>query len=347
MLATLAFAAAAVVEGAFGLQFTESVEIDAVGASVRPMDVAFSAQALAARDVDIPVGMPSPWRELVPPEEPGAFRSLTRRYHVLLDEERRPLRIVGRIQPAVSCEALAKTLIPLLHRRYQRSGSPPDQPVRYGGASGSLDVRCLNSGELMLDYAADDAIEEWLHRHDKQAREYRKNAALRFADSFLQGSPSRLNGALGVPFRRPFQTGRYTPDEKFERRLPGLPLFLDNARTYLTLAPDGAPISVHARLEEPAHGLAERIKLALSAKYPVLVKDTPRHRIHSAGADWAVVRVMADGALELSFIDRRAHMAMRSRAGKVEQSRQKAEQARIAAREAEEARAFEEASRGL
>lgn len=340
MLATLGFAAAALIEGAFGLQFDEPVSDESVSAQTGPMDVAFSGQTLSSREFDLPVGMRSPWTEFSPATEPGAFSTLKRRYHVLLDEQRQPLRIVGRIEPTVSCDALANTLIPLLHRRYRRSGTPPGPPVRYGTASGSLDVRCLDTGELLLDYAAEDAIDAWLYRHDKRAREYRRAADLRFADSFLQGTPSRLNGALGVPFRRPFQAGRYTPDEKFERRLPGLPLFLDNARTYLTLAPDGTPISVHARLEQPNEGLTERIKLALSAKYPVLVKDTPRHRIHSAGADWAVVRIMADDALELSFIDRRAHMAMRGREHKVEQER-------LAARKAAEQRAFEEASRGL
>ncbi|MCR9279024.1 MAG: hypothetical protein NXH85_13725 [Pseudomonadaceae bacterium] len=340
MLATLVFAAAAVVEGAFGLQFDTPVSAAALRGSLARMDIPFSAQGLSEREVDLPAGMISPWRELAPSEEPGVFASLPRQYFVLLDEEKRPLRIVGLLQPATTCAALAETLIPLLHRRYRRSGSPPSAPVRYGTDNGSLDVRCLPGGELLFDYAADKAIEAWLHRHDKRAREHRKNAALRFADSFLQGSPSRLDGALGVPFRRPFQAGRYTPDEKFERRLPSLPLFLENARTYLTLAPDGNPISVHARLEQPAQGLIERIKTALAAKYPVIVKDTPRHRIHSAGADWAVVRVMQDGALELSFIDRRAHMAMRARSSKEEQ-------ARIAAQKAAEKRAFEEASRGL
>lgn len=347
MLATIAIGAKVLVTGAFGLSFDAPVEPAHLGAEVRSVELPFSTDSLADTVIEVPAGTRSPWRLLQPSQAPGVLAQLQTDYHVLLDEERRPIRLTATAKPNSSCTALAATLVPLLQRRYQLPASEASVPAHFGDETGALSVLCLDSGELLLDYYNERAVRAWLHRHRLRVRDFRKAAALRFADTFLQGSPSKLDGALGVPFRQPFPAGSFTPDERFERRLPSLPLPLDGARTYLVLAPDGQPVSVHATLEDPPATLVEQLRSALSAKYPVLIKDTPRHRIHSAGADWAVIRRHSSGEVELSFIDRRAHMQQRQRANAAKRAREAAQRAEEAAQAAAEEQAFEEAVRGL
>ena len=93
------------------------------------------------------------------------------------------------------------------------------------------------------------------------------------------------------------------------------------AQVTLTAGPDRVPVEVRATFDSLSDDDFRRIRDALTVKYGVPYKSTPRHLVLRLNGDFFVLRRTAAGGATVAAINTAAQKAMKAREAAAEQAR--------------------------
>lgn len=347
------------ITGAFGLEFSEPVGHDVLGASLEEAPYPLPPGDLPADSPPTVPGERTGWYLFTPRARPERLEDASVRFYLLRDDDGHPVRILAE-HPQPACAEDLDWFTSALGRKYGTREDPYGakrrgfrHSARFVDGSRQIDVSCGPS--LLLEYTDGGRYRRWLEARQaarrtnrerraaltEQAERLREIRLRRFADSFTAGDRFRVEGALGITFGEPVDAtlleSEFEADAPLPARLPDLAEPFTGASFTLTLGPERRPVRVAGELADPGGQLFERVSAALRTKFGAPVKDGDVHRIHKVSGDYLVVRRLPDEQrLRLVFIDDAGRRAQQAR-----------EVAAHEARLAEQRRRFEEETAGL
>jgi len=332
-----AAAAADPITGAFGLSFDTPVPETLLGASLAdspyPLPPANLNQSLPER---IPGRMPA-WYLFSPEALPDLLDDPIVRFMVMVDGERRPVRILAE-HPQPDCASDTLWLTRSIAQKYRAENDPFGaerdgfaRSARFIHKNQQVDVSC--GPALLVEYTHAGTYENWrqsealAHETYRRQKEQLQRLELdlqlerdrQFAETFTAGERFRLEGVWGVHFGVPFTRTQTelldaATDEPISVELRDLsPPFAEGSFT-LTLGPDQLPVKIVGIFPDADARLFQQVVAALRAKYGSPLKDGDTHKIHKINGDHLVARYDAtEQKLHMTFINGRARRAQKER----------------------------------
>lgn len=308
-----------VLEGALGIQFSEKLPPEHLGASLDgpPQDVATYASVLSSADL-ASEHLEDGWHYFAAQELPRVLRDTPTRYFVQIDDNQHPVQIVAELSK--NCDSLGEALGSLLTKKY-------------GFDAESLAINAaftrfqrwtfrfrrafiLCSGDTgWMSFLDPEQLSSW-QRSRAQAAKQQQALELKGrivqASRFAHGNRRGLDGAFGVLFAAPF------PGYEQLRKDAPTPIALDGLRPpfsegqfELTVSPNGYPFRIGAQFSALTIEWAAPL---LEAKFGTPQKRTPKHIVHKVGDDFAILKKQPNGGLEMVFIDGDGQRGQRARA---------------------------------
>ena len=307
------------VQSAFGLPFGAPVPEEQLGAHLdhTPYDAATATSVMGA--VGLSGTLPERyWHHISPFQTPRVLRKAAVRYFVHLDGSGTLLQFAVALQR--DCPSLADSLGSLVTRKY---GFEPDRLTinaalapfdRWAFAERQLVILCAGQAGWMI-YTDPSALSGWQRSvalAEKNARAISERGQVVQANRFLQGNRRGLDGAFGIPFAAPFPGHESLPDDESAAiELADLAPPFNSGGYEIITSPKGYPIRIA--------GIFDHLKLdwaapLLEAKLGTPQKRSARHIVHKVGEDFAILKRLPGGGLEIVVIDGSGQRAMKARA---------------------------------
>ncbi len=308
-----------VLDGALGLEFGDGIAPERLGASLdtAPLDAAAYASVLSAVDLATDHA-DNGWHHFDSQEVPRVLRATPTRYFVQIDDDRHPLQIVAELPQ--DCESLAEALGSLITKKYGFDAESLAISAtftrfeRWTFRARRAVILCAGSAGW-LTFLDPPQISNWQRlqaQADKQQLALEIKGRIVQASRFAHGSRRGLDGAFGVLFAAPFPGHEALPkDAPTPVALDRLRAPFDAGQFELTVSPNGYPFRIGAQFP----GLSiEWAAPLLEAKLGTPQKRTARHIVHKVGDDFAILKKVPDGGVEMVFIDGDGQRGQRARA---------------------------------
>ena len=307
-------------EGALGILFDVALPPHLRGGPMPgaplelPADV--NARPIATRPGVVPV-----WTPVRPPTVPQLLhsRQLPTAYAVMLDDARRPVRIVAELQTP-SCQSLFAALGKRLTERY---GNPQDATlpnaaehyVLFRSVQRFVQLSC-SADRLRLDYVDAKAYARWQTQHETRIAIYDRDQRLALAARVAPDHNGVIESAFGIRFGRPCAITGVLPDINAGIQPPEPLARWPGARYELMVDPNGFPIRVSAIMQFTDVGAAaaekDRLVAALTERYGPPRRSKPLYSVITNGGRHAVV-IRDRSEVSLVFMDNTRMQAQRAR----------------------------------
>ncbi len=307
-------------EGALGIHFDVPLPNHLRGGAMPGTPLALPAE-VNARPIDTRPGVAPVWTAVQPPTVPQLLHSRQppTAYAVMLDDARRPVRILAELQTG-SCQSLFVALGKRLAERY---GHAQEAPVPGGTEHYSLFrsvqrfVQLSCSGDrLRLDYVDAKGFARWQTQHETRIAIYDREQRLALAARVAPDRNGRIESAFGIRLGHPCAITGVLPDINAGIE-PPVPLARwPGARYELMVDPDGFPIRVSAIMQFTDIGAAaaekDRLVAALTERYGQPRRSKPMYSVITKRGRHAVV-IRDRTEVSLVFMDNARMQAQRAR----------------------------------
>ena len=274
-----------------------------------------------ARPIDTRPGVAPVWTAVVPPTVPQLLHSRQppTAYAVMLDDARRPVRILAELQ-SPSCQSLFVALGKRLAERYgnaQDAASPAGTEHYNLFRSVQRFVQLSCSGErLRLDYVDAKGFARWQTQHETRIAIYDRDQRLALAARVAPDRNGTIMSAFGIRFGHKCAITGVLPDINAGIE-PPVPLARwPGARYELMVDPDGFPIRVSAVMQFTDVGAAaaekDRLVAALTERYGQPRRSKAMYAVITRHGRHAVV-IRDRTEVSLVFMDNARMQAQRAR----------------------------------
>ncbi len=307
-------------EGALGIQFDVPLPAHLRGGALPGTPLALPAD-VHARPIDTRPGVAAVWTAVLPPTVPQLLHSHQppTAYAVMLDNARRPVRILAELQSG-RCQSLYVALGKRLAERYGNAeeATAPAGTEYYSlfrSAQRFVQLSC-SADRLRLDYVDGKGFAGWQTQHETRIALYDRDQRLALAARVAPDRDGRIESAFGVRFGHPCAINGVLPDINAGIE-PPVPLARwPGARYELMVDPDGFPIRVSAIMQFTDVGAAaaekDRLVAALTERYGQPRRSRPLYSVITRRGRHAVV-IRDRTEVSLVFMDNRRMQAQRAR----------------------------------